>query len=97
MLWSVHRFRDNAERCAPPGFRLRCSGRADESAREGYPISARPGSEDKADGKAEATAYREYVECCDDVFANTRHNSKTATSQNEELEAKLTADQRAQG
>jgi chromosome segregation ATPase len=49
----------------------------------------------KADGEAEAKAYAEYVEWCDDVAANTQFEIKTAQAEKDKLEAKigqLTAD-----
>jgi chromosome segregation ATPase len=49
----------------------------------------------KADGEAEAKAYSEYVEWCDDVAGNTQFEIKTAQAEKDKLEAKigqLTAD-----
>jgi len=49
----------------------------------------------KADGEAEAKAYAEYVEWCDDVAKNTQFEIKTSQSEKDSLEAKigqLTAD-----
>jgi len=49
----------------------------------------------KADGEAEAKAYAEYVEWCDDVASNTQFEIKTAQAEKDKLEAKigqLTAD-----
>jgi len=43
----------------------------------------------KADGDAEAKAYKEYFEWCDDVAKNTQFEIKTAKANKEELEAKL--------
>jgi len=48
-----------------------------------------------ADGEAEAKAYAEYVEWCDDVAKNTQFEIKTAQAEKDKLEAKigqLTAD-----
>merc|ERR1719408_853679 len=42
-----------------------------------------------ADGEAEAKAYHEYVEWCDDASANTRFQIKTATAQKGKLEASI--------
>merc|ERR1719487_2741621 len=42
-----------------------------------------------ADGEAEAKAYKEYFEWCDDVSKNTQFSIKTATSQKEALEATI--------
>jgi len=43
----------------------------------------------KADGEAEAKAYKEYFEWCDDVAKNGQFSIKTATSQKESLEATI--------
>jgi len=42
-----------------------------------------------AEGEAEAKAYKEYVEWCDDAAANVKNEIKTATSKKEELEATI--------
>jgi len=42
-----------------------------------------------ADGAAEEKAYKEYVEWCDDVSANTRNDITTLTSQKAKLEANI--------
>jgi chromosome segregation ATPase len=42
-----------------------------------------------ADGEKEAKAYKEYVEWCDDVSANTKYEIKTLTSQKDNLEARI--------
>jgi len=42
-----------------------------------------------AEGEAEAKAYKEYVEWCDDAAANVKNEIKTATSKKEELEASI--------
>ena len=43
----------------------------------------------KADGEAEAKAYKEYFEWCDDVAKNTNFENKTAAAQKEKLESLL--------
>jgi len=43
----------------------------------------------KADAAAEAKAYKEYFEWCDDTAKNTQFEIKTASANKEELEAKL--------
>jgi len=43
----------------------------------------------EAEGEAEAKAYKEYVEWCDDAAANVKYEIKTATSKKEELEASI--------
>jgi len=43
----------------------------------------------KADGEAEAKAYKEYFEWCDDTAKNTQFEIKTHTSEKEELEATI--------
>jgi len=43
----------------------------------------------KADGEAEAKAYKEYFEWCDDTAKNTQFEIKTHTSEKEELEASI--------
>jgi len=43
----------------------------------------------EAEGAAEAKAYSEYVEWCDDAAANVKNEIKTATSKKEELEANI--------
>lgn len=43
----------------------------------------------KADGEAEAKAYAEYVEWCDDVAKNTQFEIKTAQASKDKLEAKI--------
>merc|ERR1719310_2085265 len=43
----------------------------------------------KADGEAEAAAFKEYFEWCDDVSKNTGFEIKTAKSSKEKLEAKI--------
>jgi len=43
----------------------------------------------RADGEAEAKAYNEYFEWCDDVSKEKQFEIKTATSQKEQLEAKI--------
>merc|ERR1719231_1497371 len=43
----------------------------------------------KADGEAEAKAFKEYFEWCDDVSKNTGFEIKTAKSSKEKLEAKI--------
>merc|ERR1719408_622355 len=42
-----------------------------------------------AEGEAEAKAYKEYVEWCDNAAANVKFEIKTATSKKEELEATI--------
>merc|ERR1719482_1163540 len=42
-----------------------------------------------AEGEAEAKAYKEYVEWCDNAAANVKYEIKTATSKKEELEATI--------
>jgi hypothetical protein len=42
-----------------------------------------------AEGEAEAKAYKEYVEWCDDASSNVKFEIKTATSKKEELEATI--------
>merc|ERR1719375_577138 len=42
-----------------------------------------------ADGEAEAKAYKEYFEWCDDVAKNTQFELKTAKANKEDLEAKI--------
>jgi hypothetical protein len=42
-----------------------------------------------AQGEAEAKAYKEYVEWCDDAAANVKYEIKTAKSKKEELEATI--------
>merc|ERR1719408_416019 len=42
-----------------------------------------------AEGEAEAKAYKEYVEWCDDASANVKFEIKTATSKKEQLEATI--------
>merc|ERR1719148_638852 len=42
-----------------------------------------------AEGEAEAKAYKEYVEWCDDAAANVKYDIKTATSNKESLEATI--------
>jgi len=42
-----------------------------------------------ADGEAEAKAYHEYVEWCDDVASNTRFEIKSAQAAKDKLEAKI--------
>jgi len=52
------------------------------------------------EGEAEAKAYRDFVEWCDDAAANTKYEIKTATSKKEKLEAaiaKSTSDAGASG
>merc|ERR1719359_1855547 len=41
------------------------------------------------EGEAEAKAYKEYVEWCDDAAANVKFEIKTATSKKEQLEATI--------
>jgi len=43
----------------------------------------------KADGEAEAKAYKEYFDWCDDTAKNTQFEIKTFTSEKEELEAAI--------
>jgi len=43
----------------------------------------------KADGEAEAKAYAEYVEWCDDIAKNTQFEIKTAQSSKDKLQAKI--------
>jgi len=43
----------------------------------------------KADGEAEAKAYKEYFEWCDDVAKNTNFEIKTAAAQKEKLESSI--------
>ena len=43
----------------------------------------------KADGEAEAKAYKEYFDWCDDTAKNTQFEIKTQTSEKEELEATI--------
>merc|ERR550537_1428797 len=43
----------------------------------------------KADGEAEAKAYKEYFEWCDEVNTNTKFEIETATKQKEKLEATI--------
>jgi len=43
----------------------------------------------KADGEAEAKAYKEYFDWCDDTAKNTQFDIKTHTSEKEELEATI--------
>jgi predicted nucleic acid-binding Zn-ribbon protein len=43
----------------------------------------------KADGEAEAKAYKEYFDWCDDTAKNTQFEIKTHTSEKEELEASI--------
>merc|ERR1719450_1247989 len=43
----------------------------------------------KADGEAEAKAYKEYFEWCDDVSKNTNFEIKTAAAKKEKLEAAI--------
>merc|ERR1719473_1194096 len=43
----------------------------------------------KADGEAEAKAFKEYFEWCDDVSKNTNFEIKTATAKKEKLEAAI--------
>jgi chromosome segregation ATPase len=43
----------------------------------------------KADGEAEAKAYKEYFEWCDDTAKNTQFDIKTHTSEKEDLEATI--------
>eukprot|EP00929_Paragymnodinium_shiwhaense_P105097 TRINITY_DN6_c0_g2_i1.p1 TRINITY_DN6_c0_g2~~TRINITY_DN6_c0_g2_i1.p1 ORF type:complete len:700 (-),score=310.89 TRINITY_DN6_c0_g2_i1:110-2209(-) len=43
----------------------------------------------KADGEAEAKAYKEYYEWCDDVAKEKQFEIKTSTSEKESLEAKI--------
>jgi len=43
----------------------------------------------KADGEAEAKAYKEYFEWCDDTAKNTQFEIKTHTSEKEDLEATI--------
>jgi len=42
-----------------------------------------------AEGEAEAKAYKEYVEWCDDAAANVKNDIKTASSKKESLEATI--------
>merc|ERR1740130_2211398 len=42
-----------------------------------------------AEGEAEAKAYKEYVEWCDNAAANVKNEIKTATSKKEQLEASI--------
>jgi len=42
-----------------------------------------------AEGEAEAKAYKEYVEWCDDAASNVKNEIKTATSKKESLEATI--------
>merc|ERR1719324_1213359 len=42
-----------------------------------------------AEGEAEAKAYKEYVEWCDDAAANVKNDIKTGTSKKEQLEATI--------
>lgn len=42
-----------------------------------------------ADGEAEAKAYKEYFEWCDDVDKNTRNEIKTSTAQKDKLESSI--------
>merc|ERR1719375_1416130 len=42
-----------------------------------------------AEGEAEAKAYKEYVEWCDDAAANVKYEIKTASSKKEQLEATI--------
>merc|ERR1719253_1887504 len=42
-----------------------------------------------AEGEAEAKAYKEYVEWCDNAAANVKNEIKTATSKKEGLEATI--------
>merc|ERR1719399_1167229 len=41
------------------------------------------------EGEAEAKAYKEYVEWCDDAAANVKFDIKTATTKKEDLEATI--------
>jgi len=43
----------------------------------------------KADGEAESKAYKEYFEWCDDISKEKQFEIKTASSQKEQLEAKI--------
>ena len=43
----------------------------------------------KADGEAEAKAYKEYFDWCDDTAKNTQFEIKTHTSEKEDLEATI--------
>merc|ERR1719375_711900 len=43
-----------------------------------------------AEGEAEAKAYKEYVEWCDDASANLKYEIKTGESKKEELKATIT-------
>merc|ERR1719269_63229 len=43
----------------------------------------------KADGEAEAKAYKEYFEWCDEVNTNTKFAIEAATKQKEKLEATI--------
>jgi hypothetical protein len=43
----------------------------------------------RADGDAEAKAYKEYVSWCDDAAANTRNDIKVNSAKKEKLEAKI--------
>merc|ERR1719198_2638578 len=43
----------------------------------------------KADGEAEAKAYKEYFDWCDDTAKNTQFDIKTHTSEKEDLEATI--------
>merc|ERR1719386_55066 len=42
-----------------------------------------------AEGEAEAKAYKEYVEWCDDAAANLKYEIKTGEAKKEELEAAI--------
>merc|ERR1719324_290425 len=42
-----------------------------------------------AEGEAEAKAYKEYVEWCDNAAANVKFEIKSATSKKEQLEATI--------
>merc|ERR1719359_164123 len=42
-----------------------------------------------AEGEAEAKAYKEYVEWCDDAAANVKYEIKTAAAKKEQLEATI--------
>merc|ERR1719375_895259 len=44
----------------------------------------------KAEGEAEAKAYKEYVEWCDDASANLKYEIKTGEAKKEELQATIT-------
>merc|ERR1719261_1262069 len=43
-----------------------------------------------AEGEAEAKAYKEYVEWCDDASANLKYEIKTGKAKKEELQAAIT-------